>query len=70
MIFAAGLSSLGLGVRPPEPEWGGMVADGRNVLSLAPFISVIPGLAIFAVALGWNLFGDGVRDALDPRLKT
>jgi peptide/nickel transport system permease protein len=69
MIFAAGLSFLGLGVRPPNPEWGGMVADGRNVLSLAPWISTIPGIAIFLVALGWNLFGDGVRDALDPRLK-
>ena len=69
MIFAAGLSFLGLGVRPPTPEWGGMVSDGRNVLSLAPWITTIPGIAIFAVALGWNLLGDGVRDALDPRLK-
>ena len=70
VIFGAGLSFLGLGVQPPEPEWGAMLADGRGVLQLAPHVATIPGLAIFALTLGLNLFGDGLRDALDPRLRS
>ncbi len=69
LIFAAGLSFLGLGAQPPEPEWGAMLSEGRNVLSVAPHVATIPGLAIFVVALGANLMGDGLRDALDPRLR-
>ncbi|MBI2888212.1 MAG: ABC transporter permease [Chloroflexi bacterium] len=69
VIFAAGLSFLGLGVEPPTPEWGAMLAEGRSVLSLAPHIATVPGLAIFVVTLSLNLLGDGLRDALDPRLR-
>ncbi|MCX6024150.1 MAG: ABC transporter permease [Chloroflexi bacterium] len=69
MIFAAGLSFLGLGVQPPTAEWGAMLADGRNVLGLAPHVATIPGLAICTVAVGLNLMGDGIRDAMDPRLR-
>jgi peptide/nickel transport system permease protein len=67
IVFAAGLSFLGLGVQPPTPEWGAMLADGRNVLAVAPHVSTIPGLVIFAVTLAFNVVGDTLRDALDPR---
>lgn len=69
IIFASGLSFLGLGPQPPTSEWGAMLAQGRDVLLLAPHVATIPGLAIFAVVLGANLLGDGLRDALDPRLR-
>lgn len=69
LIFAAGLSFLGLGAQPPTPEWGAMLAEGRNVLAQAPHVATIPGLAIFVVALGANLLGDGLRDTLDPRMR-
>lgn len=69
ILFAAGLSFLGLGAQAPQAEWGAMLADGRNVLAIAPHVATFPGLAIFAVSLGLNLLGDGVRDALDPRMK-
>lgn len=69
LIFAAALSFLGLGVQPPAPEWGAMVADGRNVLAQAPLVATIPGLAIFLVAMSANLVGDGLRDALDPHMR-
>ncbi len=69
VIFAAGLSFLGLGVEPPTPEWGAMLAEGRSVLSNAPHVSTVPGLAIFIVTLCFNLLGEGLRDALDPRLR-
>lgn len=68
IILAAGLSFLGLGVQPPTPDWGVMLAQGRPVLASAAHIATIPGLVIFAVVLGLNLLGDGLRDALDPRL--
>lgn len=68
ILFGVGLSFLGLGVPPPTAEWGSMLAEGRNVLPLAPHVATIPGLAIFLVALGLNLMGDGLRDALDPRI--
>ncbi|MGY0693572.1 nickel transporter permease [Virgibacillus sp. FSP13] len=69
ILDAAGLSFLGLGAQPPTPEWGAMLSDGRAALQNAPWVVTFPGLAIFFVVLGFNLFGDGLRDALDPRLK-
>ena len=67
IIFAAGLSFLGLGVQPPTAEWGSMLAQGRGLLNVAPHVATLPGVAILLVSLGLNLFGDGLRDALDPR---
>ncbi|MFN8523207.1 MAG: ABC transporter permease [Chloroflexota bacterium] len=69
VVFAAGLSFLGLGVQPPTPEWGAMLADGRQVLAVAPHVSTVPGLLIFLVTVGLNIVGDALRDALDPRLR-
>jgi len=69
ILTAAGLSFLGLGVQPPTPEWGSMTSYGRNYLRVAPYLATFPGLAIMLVVLGFNLFGDGLRDALDPRLR-
>lgn len=68
IVLEAGLSFLGLGVQPPTPSWGTMVADGRNNLLGAWWISTFPGLAIVLTVLAFNLAGDGLRDALDPRL--
>ena len=70
IVLEAGLSFLGLGVQPPTPSWGTMVADGRNVLLGAWWLSTFPGLAIVLTVLSFNLVGDGLRDALDPRLRT
>lgn len=67
ILDAAGLSFLGLGAQPPMPEWGAMLSGGRELLLRAPWVMTFPGLAIFVVALSLNLFGDGLRDALDPR---
>ena len=67
ILDAAGLSFLGLGAQPPTPEWGAMLAGGRELLLKAPWVMTFPGLAIFAVVLALNLFGDGLRDALDPK---
>ena len=69
IIFAAGLSFLGLGAQPPTAEWGAMLAQGRGVLNIAPHVASLPGVAILLVSLGLNLFGDGLRDAFDPRLR-
>jgi len=66
---AAGMSFLGLGAQPPMAEWGIMLAEGRQFIRIAPHVSMFPGLAIFLVVLALNLLGDGLRDALDPRLK-
>lgn len=66
---ASGLSFLGIGVTPPTPEWGAMLADARTYMALAPHLITIPGLALMTVVLAFNLLGDGLRDALDPRLK-
>ena len=68
IIFAAGLGFLGVGVQPPDPEWGTMLSAGRSLLFAAPHVATFPGIAIFLVVLGFNLLGDGLRDALDPRL--
>lgn len=65
----AALSFLGMGVQPPAPEWGGLLASGRQYIRDYSYLSVIPGLAIMATILSLNLLGDGLRDALDPRLK-
>jgi peptide/nickel transport system permease protein len=70
IVLEAGLSFLGLGVQPPTPSWGTMVADGRDNLLGAWWISTFPGLAIVLVVLCFNLAGDGLRDALDPRLRS
>lgn len=67
IVFAAALSFLGLGVRPPTPEWGAMLSAGRMVLANAWHVATIPGIAIFLVSLSFNILGDGLRDALDPR---
>ncbi len=69
IVLEAGLSFLGLGVQPPTPSWGTMVADGRNFLTRAWWLSTFPGLAIVIVVLAFNLVGDGLRDALDPRMR-
>jgi ABC-type dipeptide/oligopeptide/nickel transport system permease subunit len=69
ILTESSLSFLGLGVSPPTPTWGNMVAEGTKFLQTAPWISIIPGAAIMVVVLAFNLFGDGLRDALDPRLK-
>jgi peptide/nickel transport system permease protein len=69
IVNAAGLSFLGLGAQPPTPEWGAMLTSGREYMRNAPWITTFPGLAILLTALGFNLLGDGLRDALDPRLK-
>lgn len=69
ILDAAGLSFLGLGAQPPLPEWGAMLSDGRSALQTAPWVVMFPGFAILLVVLGFNLLGDGLRDALDPRLK-
>ena len=70
ILYEASLSFLGLGTQPPTPSWGMMVADGRRFLALAPWATIAPGLAIMVIVLGFNLLGDGLRDALDVRLKT
>jgi peptide/nickel transport system permease protein len=67
ILTAAGLGFLGLGAQPPSPEWGAMVATGRNYLIDQWWVAAMPGLAIFVVSLGFNLLGDGLRDVLDPK---
>lgn len=66
---AAALSFLGLGVQPPTSDWGTMLASGRQYMAAAPHVAALPGLAIFFTVLGFNLLGDGLRDALDPRMQ-
>ncbi len=69
ILTAASLSFLGLGIRPPSPEWGAMLSDGRQFIQLAPHVTIFPGLAILIIMLALNLLGDGLRDALDPKLR-
>lgn len=69
ILTAAALSFIGLGAQPPSPEWGAMLANGRSYLGVADHIMVFPGLAIFITVLAFNLLGDGLRDALDQRLR-
>ena len=69
ILVVAGLSFLGIGLTPPSPEWGAMLSSGREFIRDHPHLTTFPGLAIMIVILGLNLFGDGLRDALDPKLK-
>ncbi len=69
ILSATSLSFLGLGIQPPSPEWGNMLSEGRPYIISAPHTLIFPGLAIMTVILAFNLIGDGLRDALDPRLK-
>ena len=70
IISAASLSFLGLGAQPPTPEWGAMLNEARADMVMAPHVAIFPSLAIFLTVLAFNLLGDGLRDALDPKLKT
>jgi peptide/nickel transport system permease protein len=69
ILTASGLSFLGLGAQPPSPEWGAMLNAGRDQLTSNPHVAISPGVAIMLIVLGFNLLGDGLRDALDPRLR-
>jgi ABC-type dipeptide/oligopeptide/nickel transport system permease subunit len=69
ILFAAGLGFLGIGVQPPTPEWGAMLGSARGYIFNAPHVATFPGIAIFIAVLSFNLLGDGLRDALDPRFK-
>ena len=69
VLSAAALSFLGLGAQPPDPEWGAMLASGRNYIVRSPWILVFPGMAIVITVLAYNILGDGIRDLLDPRLR-
>ncbi|MDK3016803.1 ABC transporter permease [Pseudodonghicola flavimaris] len=69
ILAEAGLSYVGLGAQPPVPSWGRMLADAQTMVSLAPHMALIPGLAIVLTVLGLNLLGDGLRDLLDPKLR-
>jgi peptide/nickel transport system permease protein len=70
ILTESGLSFLGFGVQPPNPSWGNILSDGRLYIFDAWWMTLFPGLAILATVLAFNLFGEGLRDALDPRLKT
>ncbi|HXF63943.1 MAG TPA: ABC transporter permease subunit [Caldilineaceae bacterium] len=67
IILESALSFLGLGIQPPTPSWGGTLADGRALIRQFPHITIFPGVFIFLTVLAFNLLGDGLRDALDPR---
>jgi peptide/nickel transport system permease protein len=70
VLAAAGMSFIGLGIMPPTPEWGSMLSSGRSYIRDYWFVVTFPGLAIMLTVFSINLLGDGLRDALDPRLKT
>lgn len=69
IMAEAALSFVGLGAQPPTPSWGSMVSEGRDLIRVAPWVSVVPGLAVGMAVLGFNLVGDGLREALDPTLE-
>lgn len=69
ILAASGLSFLGLGAKPSEPDWGAMLSSGRDYLSIAPHVVYFPGIAIFLTVLAFNILGDGLRDVLDPKIK-
>lgn len=69
ILSAAGLSFVGIGAQPPSPEWGAMVSSGRDYLLIAPHVVLVPAAAIFIVVLAFNIVGDGLRDALDPKAR-
>ncbi len=68
ILLEAGLSYLGLGVRPPTPTWGNMIMDGKDVLFSAPWVALAPGIALVLTVVAFNLAGDGLRDAIDPKV--
>ena len=70
ILTTSGMGFLGIGAQPPTPEWGAMLSSGRQYLLNAPLVTMIPGLAILFLVLGLNLLGDGLRDVLDPKLKS
>jgi len=70
MLTEASLSFLGLGTTPPTPSWGAMLNDARRLMELAPWLAIAPGVAIMLGVLGFNLLGDGLRDIMDPRLRS
>jgi peptide/nickel transport system permease protein len=70
ILVESGLSFLGLGVQPPEPSWGNILTSGKDNITVAWWLSLFPGLAILITVLSYNLVGEGLRDALDPRLWT
>ena len=69
ILLEASLSFLGLGTQPPEPSWGGMLSESRRDMEYAPWLAIFPGAAIMLAVLGFNMLGDGLRDALDPQLR-
>ena len=69
IMAAAMLSFIGLGIQPPTPEWGAMIAGGRTLIRTSPWLVTFPGIFIMLAVLSLNMFGDGLRDALDPKLK-
>ncbi|MDD2496080.1 MAG: ABC transporter permease, partial [Tissierellia bacterium] len=69
IISISGLSFLGLGIKAPTPEWGSMLSEGKEQMRYYPYLVIIPGMAIVFAVMALNLMGDGLRDALDPRLK-
>jgi peptide/nickel transport system permease protein len=69
ILTEVALSFLGAGVQPPKPSWGTMIADGQNRLSTDPWLALLPGIMITITVISLNVFGDGLRDALDPRAK-
>jgi peptide/nickel transport system permease protein len=70
ILTESSLSFLGIGVQPPDPSWGNILTEGKNTLGVAWWLSVCPGLAILITVLGYNLLGEGLRDSLDPRLRS
>lgn len=70
VLSEAALSFLGLGIQPPLPSWGSMLTDARQMIQIAPWTAIFPGMAIFFAVLGFNLLGDGLRDMLDPHMRT
>ena len=69
ILQASGLSFIGMGVQPPTPEWGAMISEAREFMRQDPWMMIFPGVCIILAALSFNLIGDGLRDALDPRLR-
>ena len=69
VLLESALSFLGLGAQPPDPSWGNMLSTGRGFMEQAPWLGLVPGMAMFLCVLGFNLLGDGLRDLLDPHLR-
>lgn len=69
ILIGAGLSYIGMGIQPPAPEWGAMLSEANNYMRQYPYLVIFPGFALILTSLAFNLFGDGLRDALDPKLK-